>query len=287
MVSFRRQCELLSLTRSNFYYQQKVRLDEDLIINEILDIYQKHPCYGYRRISAILKSRGFAINRKRVQRLMNLLNLKAIYPGINTSKRNANEKIYSYLLKGLEVVRPHQVWQIDITYLRVECGFIYLVGLLDVYSRTLVGWRLSNSLDTRSCIDDLEGAIAKYGIPEIINSDKGCQFTAKEWIDTLTGYAIKVSMTGQGRSNDNAYIERFWRTAKYEWLFINEIRTVSDLKKELPKLIDWYNNERPHQGINYLTPRKKIDGFMDKFYQIYLQTHNRATTVSLIQNELI
>ena len=213
--------------------------------------------------------------------------MKAIYPGLNTSRRNADEAIYPNLLKGLEITRPHQVWQIDITYLRVVVGFIYLVGLIDVYSRTLVGWRLSNSLDTASCVDALEDAIAKYGVPEIINSDKGCQFTSREWIDCLVSYSIIISMTGSGRSNDNAYIERFWRTAKYEWLFINEVRTVSGLRIELPKLIDWYNNERPHQRIDYLTPKEKVDGFIDKFDRIYPQIHNPTTTISLLANEII
>ena len=264
-VSFRRQCELLSLTRSNFYYQKKTRLNEDLLVDEILDIYQLNPCYGYRRITKILQRRKFDVNRKRVQRLMKLLNIKAIYPGVNTSKRNHTEMVYPYLLRNLEIARPHQVWQIDITYLRVEGGFIYLVGLIDVYSRVIVGWRLSNSLDTTSCINAMEDAIAKYGVPEIINSDQACQFTSHDWLEFLKNYSITISMTGKGRSNDNAYIERFWRTAKYEWLYINNIKTIKELKNELPELINWYNNERPHQAIDYLTPQEKADGFMDKF----------------------
>ncbi len=263
-VSFRRQCELLSLTRSNFYYQETPRLDEDLLVSEILDIYQSHPAYGYRRITDILRRRNFLVNRKRVQRLMGLLNIKAICPGPNTSKRNHSEMVYPYLLRELEIVRLHQVWQIDITYLRVEGGFVYLVGLIDVYSRTIVGWRLSNSLSNESCIAALEDAIVKYGKPEIVNSDQGCQFTSQEWLEILTKHSIIISMTGKGRSNDNAYIERFWRTAKYEWLFINNVKTIKEVKIELPKLIKWYNYERPHQGIGYLTPKEKADGFMDK-----------------------
>ena len=256
---------MLSLTRSNFYYQKIPGLDEDLLVREILDIYQCHPSYGYRRITDILGRHNFNVNRKRVQRLMGLLNIKAICPGPNTSKRNHAEMVHPYLLRGLEIVRLNQVWQIDITYLRVEGGFVYLVGLIDVYSRMIVGWRLSNSLSTESCIAALEDAIAKYGKPEIVNSDQGCQFTSQEWLDALTKYLIKVSMTGKGRSNDNAYIERFWRTAKYEWLFINNVKTFKEVKIELPKLINWYNYERPHQGINYLTPKEKADGIMDKF----------------------
>lgn len=237
-----------------------------------MEIYEKYPIYGYRRITAILRRQGLKVNKKRTQRLMNLLGLKAIYPGPNTSKRNHAEMVWPYLLKGLAVIKIHQVWQIDISYLRVEGGFVYLVALIDVYSRMVVSWRLSNDLANDSALDILHDAISKYGIPEIINSDQGAQFTSSFWIDALAKYQIKISMTGKGRSNDNAYVERLWRTLKYEGIYLHNYKTIKELKRELPNLINWYNFERPHSALNYLTPGEKADAFMDKLL------HNLPTT---------
>jgi len=195
---------------------------------------------------------------------MSLLNLQAIYPGPNTSKRNHAEMVYPYLLKGLAVVKLHQIWQIDITYLRVEGGFVYFVALIDVYSRMVVSWRLSNDLATDSALDILDDAISKYGIPEIVNSDQGAQFTSSFWVEALAKHHIKISMTGKGRSNDNAYVERLWRTLKYEGIYLHGYNTIKELKRELPNLINWYNFKRPHQALGYLTPAEKADAFLDK-----------------------
>jgi len=278
-LSVRKQCKLLSFARSNLYYSKKPRQGESELCQEIMEIYEKYPIYGYRRITAILRRKGVLVNRKRVQRLMKLLRLRAIYPGPNTSKRNHAEMVQPYLLKDLSIYRLHQVWQIDITYLRVSGGFVYLIALIDVYSRLVVSWRLSNDLCVLSCKDCLDEAVAKYGSSEIVNSDQGAQFTSEIWINLLVEYNIKVSMTGVGRSNDNAYIERLWRTLKYEGIYLHGIHTIKELKKELPNLIWWYNNERPHQSIGYKTPREMADEYMDKLIE-NLPTIFTATTAT-------
>lgn len=266
-ISVRKQCELLNIARSNLYYSKKSRPGEAEVAQEVMEIYEKYPIYGYRRITEILRRNGVIVNRKRVQRLMKLLGLRAIYPGPNTSKRNHAEMVYPYLLKDLSIERMHQVWQIDITYLRVSGGFVYLIALIDVYSRLVVSWRLSNDLSTLACMDCLDEAVAKYGSPEIVNSDQGAQFTSEDWINLLIKYSIKISMTGVGRSNDNAYIERLWRTLKYEGIYLHGYQTIKELKKELPHLIYWYNNERPHQSLDYKTPREMADEYVDKLIE--------------------
>lgn len=253
------------MTRSKFYYQAKSRQNEDEIIDKILDIYEAHPIYGYRRMTVSLRRQGVIINHKKVRNLMKMLNLKAIYPGPNTSARNHGDMVHPYLLKDLEINHVNQVWQTDISYIRVGNGFMYLTGIIDVYSRKALSYRVSNSLSVTACIDVLEDAVSKYGKAEIINSDQGSQYTSDLWIKSVKDFGIKVSMTGKGRCNDNAYIERFWRTAKYEWLKLKFIPTVDKLKTELANFMKWYNNERPHQSLDYLTPDEKAYGFMDKF----------------------
>lgn len=197
-----------------------------------------------------------------------MLNLKAIYPGPNTSARNHAEMVYPYLLKDLEINYFNQVWQTDISYIRVGNGFMYLTGIIDVYSRKVLSYRVSSCLGGESCVDALEDAISKYGLPEIINSDQGSQYTSQLWVKRVKDLNIKISMTGKGRCNDNAYIERFWRTAKYEWLKLRFIPTAAKLKNELANFMEWYNNQRPHQSIGYQTPDEKAYGFMDKFYNL-------------------
>lgn len=268
------------MTRSKFYYQSKSRPNEDKIIDKILDIYEAHPIYGYRRMTANLRRQGIIINHKKVRKLMKMLNLRAIYPGPNTSVRNHSEMVHPYLLKDLEINRVNQVWQTDISYIRVGNGFMYLTGIIDVYSRKALSYRISNSLSVEACVDVLEDAVSKYGKAEIINSDQGSQYTSDLWIRKARDLDIKISMTGRGRCNDNAYIERFWRTAKYEWLKLKFIPTVEKLKNELKDFINWYNKERPHQSLDYLTPDEKAHGFMDKFY-------NLPTTPQALQQQII
>ena len=227
-LSVRRQSDLLKLNRSRLYY--KAHEDTDTVrANLIAEAYRQYPMYGYRRIQAHLKDHGDVINRKCVLRLMRELQLKAIYPAPKTTVGNQAHEKYPYLLRGVTVTKPHQAWQVDITYLRTNQGFLYLTALIDMRSRYVVGWSLSNSLDTESCLRALENAIVAHGIPEMINSDQGSQFTSHDWTQALTSKGILISMSGSGRSNDNAYIERLWRSLKYEWTFIKGARTVEEI----------------------------------------------------------
>ena len=256
------QCDLLLVSRSVFYYKPKNRSDDTEIANLISEIYRQFPVYGYRRIHAILKRDGHQINRKCVLRLMRLLNLRAIYPSPKTTQRNREHVVFPYLLKDLEVIRSHQVWQVDITYLRTDAGFIYLTALIDVFSRYIVGWFLSNALDSYSCLQAMESALKGHQAPDITNSDQGSQFTGQQWIEFLTMTNIKISMCGAGRSNDNAFIERLWRTIKYEFLILEGTRSVADYKRLIPIFVTWYNNERPHQSLKYQTPAEMLKKYM-------------------------
>ena len=253
------QCDLLLVSLSVFYYKPKDRSDDTIIANLISEIYRQFPVYGYRRIHAILRRDGHRINRKCVLRLMRLLNLKAIYPSPKMTQRNHEHSVFPYLLKNLKIIKPHQVWQVDITYLRTDAGFIYLTALIDVFSRYIVGWFLSNSLDTYSCLQAMENALREHMTPDIINSDQVSQFTSYPWIEFLTLINIKISMCGAGRSNDNAFIERLWRTIKYEFLILEGARSVADYKRLIPIFVTWYNNERPHQSLKYQTPAEMLE----------------------------
>lgn len=281
-VSIRRQSQLLCLNRSSLYYKHQGQMHDNDLSNLIVEIYSNYPIYGYRRINAILRREGVIVNSKKVRRLMKLMNLEAIYPKMNTSKRRLQEAVYPYLLSNLEITRPNHVWQVDITYLRILSGFMYLVAVIDVYSRFVVGYRLSNSLETESCLLALEDAIAKYGKPAIINSDQGSQFTSEDWINSLKQQDISISMTGKGRCNDNANIERLWRSLKYEGSYLYRWNSVLELKTNTKKWLNWYNEQRPHQALNYKVPAEVYgqmhSGFMDKF--------SNLSTIPLCQPQL-
>ena len=245
----------MGLNRSTLYYKEKPADIGDIeLLNVIREIWEKHPYFGYRRIANELrKNYDIKVNRKRVQRLMAWGGIQAIYPGPNTSKRNKLHAIHPYLLRNMAIIRPNQAWQIDITYLRMPNGFLYLVAIIDVYSRYVVSWSLSNTLETDFCIDAL-----KFGLvnaqPEIINSDQGSQFTSDDWVDYLREWGIKISMTGKGRCTDNVYIERFWRSLKREEFYLNEYNSVKELKKAIGAYIEFYNQRRGHQSLGYKTP---------------------------------
>jgi putative transposase len=219
----------------------------------IRDIWERYPFYGYRRITKELRSKGIKVNRKRVERLMSDGGIQAIYPGPNTSKRNKLHAVHPYLLRGMEISRANQAWQIDITYLRMPRGFMYLVAIIDVYSRYVVGWSLSNTLETGFCIDGLKAALL-LAKPDIMNSDQGCQFTSGDWVDFLREQGIKISMTGKGRCADNIYIERFWRSFKQEEFYLNEYANIPELRKAIKSYIEFYNQKRWHQSLEYKTP---------------------------------
>lgn len=279
-LSIRRQSQLLLINRSSLYLKAQQENNDLELCNLIAEIYADYPIYGYRRIRAMLFRQGVEVNHKRVQRLMKEMNIRAIYPGPNTSRKALGARVHPYLLKNLIIDKPHKVWQVDITYLRTNNGFVYLVAIIDVYSRIVVGWRLSNDLSTESCLLALNCAIIDYGIPEIINSDQGSQFTGDDWIKTLRSHNIKISMTGKGRCNDNANIERLWRSFKYEGSYLYKWQTVQELKSNIPKWLHWYNCERPHQALKYKTPMEKYREFMDKLNdlptisQYQLQNHD-------------
>jgi putative transposase len=251
---------LLGLNRSTLYYKEKpADIDDIDLLNAIRDAWERYPFYGYRRITKELRAKGILVNRKRVQRIMVWGGIQAIHPGPNTSKRNKQHAVYKYLLRDLSITHANQAWMVDITYLRMPDGFMYLVALIDVHSRYVVGWSLSNTLETGFCIDALKSGLL-HAKPEIINSDQGCQFTSEEWINFLRDQGIKVSMTGVGRCHDNIYIERFWRSLKREEFYLNEYLNVGELKKAIKAYIEFYNQRRWHQSLGYKTPAEVYFG---------------------------
>lgn len=255
-MSLRQKCEALAVNRSSMYYQAIERPEEEVdIMNMIREIYTQRPFLGYRRITVLLKrDYGIEINRKRVYRFMKLMGLHAIYPKMNLSKRRQEEAVYPYLLKQQPPQKPNDAWSIDITYIRMRTGFVYLVALIDIVSRCIMGWDLSPFLETYSALEALKKALASGYVPRIINSDQGCQFTSQAWLKALQEHNIQISMDGKGRCLDNIYIERFWRTIKYEEVYLKSYDTVQIARQEIGHYIDWYNNERPHQSLRDQTP---------------------------------
>lgn len=236
-----------------YYKGNPPSVDDIELLNMIRDIWTKYPFYGYRRITKELQADGLKVNRKRISRLMGIGGIQAIYPGPNTSRRNKLHAVHPYLLRDMKITAPNEVWMVDITYLRMQKGFMYLVALIDVHSRYIVGWSLSNTLETDFCIDALRQGLY-YSTPSIINSDQGSQFTSDDWISFLREFDIKISMTGKGRCTDNIYIERFWRSFKREEFYLNEYDSVKDLKRAIKVYIEFYNNKRWHQSLGYKTP---------------------------------
>ena len=241
-------------------YDKKKRLQKEVgeldnLLLQLLDEeYTRHPFYGTRRMTHYLRSCGHTINRKRVQRLMKKLGMAGMAPGPNTSKAHPQHKIYPYLLRGVDVVRPNQVWSTDITYIRLPRGFVYLVAIIDWYSRKVLSWRLSNTMDASFCVDSLEEAIQGHGRPEIFNTDQGSQFTSDSFTGMLLKNNIKISMDGRGRALDNIFVERLWRSVKYEEVYLKKHENMQDLLMGLTHYFMFYNNERKHQSLGYQTP---------------------------------
>ena len=253
-LSVRTQCEFVQVPRSGYYYQPKQQCGEDgELMNEIYEIWLARPDYGYRRITRQLREEGPKVNRKRVYRLLRQMNLQAIYPKPRLSAANQEHKMFPYLLEGMKIDRPNQVWMTDITYIPLPRGFVYLVAIIDGYSRDVVAWELSNRLDTDFCLAMLEKAWQKNK-PEILNSDQGCQFTSQAWIEAVEKEGIQISMDGKGRCLDNVYIERFWRSLKYEDLYVNPPQTVTEARQIIATYIEFYNHKRFHQSLNYKVP---------------------------------
>ena len=253
-LSIRRQCALLGLSRASFYYQPAEETPLNLALMKLIDQqYTRTPFYGWPRMTIYLHRQGYAVNPKRVRRLMQQMGLQAIYPRPHTSQAAPHHKVYPYLLRGLEISRPLQVWSADITYVPLPQGFMYLVAILDWYSRYVVAWTLSNTLDCRFCLVALERAL-EQGHPEIFNTDQGVQFTARAFTHPLEQAGIRISMDGRGRCFDNIFVERLWRTVKYEDLYLKDYPTVLDLEQGLNHYFTFYNQERPHQSLEYQTP---------------------------------
>lgn len=269
ILSTRKQCELLSIWRSSVYYSpSQPSANETVLANEIHDIWLDKPAYGYRKITEKLRRKGYDINEKRVLRLMRNMRIQAMYQRPRTSMRNLKHKVYPYLLRDLEITRPNQAWATDITYIKMPKGFVYLVCLIDLSSRFIVGWELSNTLEAEFCIDALHSAF-RYGKPDIINSDQGSQFTGELWVSALINNNIQISMDGKGRWVDNVIIERFWRTIKYEHILLHVFESVRELKLSIEKFINQYNYERLHQSLGYNTPAEMFFKEQD-FKQNYI-----------------
>jgi putative transposase len=253
-LSVRRQCQLLGLSRSTLYYEPVPEAPEDLRLMALIDQeYTRHPFYGSRRMAAWLTGQGEAVNRKRVQRLMRLMGLEAIYPRPKLSTPDRQHKVYPYLLRGVNIERPDQVWSTDITYVGLPTGFMYLAAVIDWFSRYVIAWRLSNTLDGEFCLEMLQEALAR-GKPEVFNTDQGVQFTARAWTSRLESAGVAVSMDGKGRWADNVWVERLWRTVKQEELYLKRYETVPLLQAGLKEYFPFYNEGRPHQALDYRTP---------------------------------
>jgi putative transposase len=253
-LSVVRQCKLLDISRSGLYYQPMGVSDEDLSLMKLIDRqYMVTPFYGTRKMAAWLKSERRCVNRKHVRRLMQLIGLKAIYRHPRTSPPGPGNKIYLYLLTGMKITRPNQVWCADITYIPMAHGFMYLVVIMDWYSRYVLAWRISNSLDADFCVEALEEALKK-GIPDIFNTDQGSQFTGKAFTGLLEKYRIKISMDGKGSYRDNLFIERLWRTVKYEEVYLKAYQNGKDARIGIGDYFRFYNTARPHQTLGYRTP---------------------------------
>ena len=252
-----RQCELAGVSRATVYAQRIPQQtdEQDFELLRLIDAqYTRRPFYGSRKMVTFLETQGHRVNRKRVQRLMRLLGLAGMAPGPNTSRPHPQHKVYPYLLRGVVVTRPNQVWSTDITYIRLPHGFAYLVAVIDWYSRRVLSWRISNTMDTTFCVDCLEEALQRYGNPEIFNTDQGSQFTSESFTGALKARGIAISMDGRGRALDNIFVERLWRSVKYEDVYLKGYSNTMELMVGLAEYFVFYNDERPHQSLGNRTP---------------------------------
>ena len=255
-LNIKQQCTLLGLNRSSYYaIPTAITANEQKILNRMDEIFTEHPYYGNRRMMQVLRAEGIMIGRKRVRRYYQILGIEAIYPKMNLSKRNQAHKVYPYLLRGLEIERVNQVWSMDITYIRLKQGFVYLCAVIDWHSRYVLGWRLSITLQSDFCIEALQEAISSYGLPEIFNTDQGVQFTSNNFIAALQDHNIAISMDGKGRALDNVFIERFWRSLKQEKIYRLDLSSVKEARDAISEYMEFYNNHRLHQSLGYETPK--------------------------------
>ncbi len=263
-ISITRQCELLGASRSSIYYEPVKESEENLKLKRLIDAYYtEHPAEGYRKHTEVLRNLGFLVNSKKVRRLMAEQGIQAIYPKKRTSIGNAQHKKYPYLLSDFKIERPNQVWSTDITYIRLEKGFVYLVAIIDWYSRYVLSWRLSNTMDMRFCKEALEEALTK-GKPEIFNTDQGSQFTSNEFTECLEMAGIRISMDGKGRCYDNIFVERLWRSLKWEEVYLKDYKDPVEAYQGIKKYFRHYNDKRPHQSLEYKTPEEIHYNLIDK-----------------------
>lgn len=264
-LSVRRQCELLRLARSGVYFQPAPLPEEDVAMCKELDkLHLEFPAFGSRKLSRLLKAQGKPVNRKRVQRLMRIMGIEALAPKPRTTEIAAEHTKFPYLLRHLEIVRPNQVWASDITYIPTRQGHCYLVAVMDWYTRLALSWRISNTMDSRFCIEAVEEAIAEFGAPEIFNTDQGSQFTDGDFTSLLLGKGVKVSMDGRGRFMDNIFVERLWRSVKCEEVYLNDYRDVAEARLAIGSYLDKYNRKRPHQTLGFQTPEAFYEFEMEK-----------------------
>lgn len=270
-IAVRRQCELISLSRASYYYKPCSDAKEEynsLLMRLIDEQYTKTPFYGSRNMTTWLRRQGHKVNRKRVRRLMEQMGLEAVYPKPNLSKSLKEHKKYPYLLRDVEITRPDQVWSTDITYIRLKQGFIYLVAVIDWYSRYVLSWEISTTLDKEFCMKALDKAL-EFGTPEIFNTDQGVQFTSLEFTGRLEDAGIKISMDGRGRALDNVFVERLWRSVKYEEVYLKDYQNVRVAKDGLRNYFQFYNAERPHQSLGNETPS-------EVYYKEFSNTKTKA-----------
>ena len=255
------QCRLLKVARSTLYYRPAPVSPDDLAVMRRMDeLHLASPFYGSRRMAAVLRREGWVVNRKRVRRLMRVMGLEAIYQKPNTSRKHPDHKVYPYLLRGLIIDRPNQVWCADITYIPMAKGFVYLVAVMDWFSRRVLAWRLSITMEADFCVEALQEAMDRHGQPEIFNTDQGVQFTSAAFLDELETQGVRISMDGKGRFLDNIFIERLWRSLKYEEVFIKAYGSVAEARRGIGGWFAFYNDERPHQALDYRTPRAVFEG---------------------------
>ena len=269
-LSLSRQCRLLSISRSSYYYQAKGESPENLMLMRRIDeLFMKYPFYGSRQMARQLRREGIEVGRHRVRRLMRLMGLEAIYQAPRTSDPHPEHRIYRYLLRGMSITRPNQVWCSDITYIPVRHGFLYLVAIMDWASRHVLAWRLSNTMDTRFCLEAFNDALGRYGKPEIFNTDQGSQFPSLAFTGALKEAGVAISMDGRGRYLDNIFIERLWRSLKYEAVYLHELSDGFVAEQVIGDWLEFYNSERPHSSLDGQTPREAYwreqpVGMMDK-----------------------
>ena len=259
--SVRRQCELLRVSRSSLYYEAVETSEEELaLMRRIDELHLAHPFYGSRKLSHELRGEGREANRKRVQRLMRLMGLEALAPKPRTSKPHPEHAVYPYLLRGLVISRPNHVWAADITYIPMKQGFVYLVAIMEWHSRVVLSWRVSTTLDSAFCVEALEEALANFGAPEIFNTDQGAQFTDEAFTSVLRDRGVAISMDGKGRCLDNVFVERLWRSLKYEEVYLHAYDSVPEARAGIGRYLTFYNDRRPHQALGYQTPSAFLRG---------------------------